>query len=500
MKFPNPGIINPNLFNSKNFLWAVLITVLLAGTAVRFYKLDFQSLKNDEITSWYMSNKQTLSKVFTDVINSDVYPPGYHVIVYFTEKVLGDSEKALRLPSAVAGSISILIMFLLGSKLYSYKEGLLASALIAFLHLPIYYSQEARAYSLLLLFSLVSSYFGVLLIKSTFEKTRSLYTIAVCYVLSSIITSYLHYFGLFFILLQGFMVLLYFKQVSNIKFILKTYSCVLLAYLFWLPYMLFQLRHNLTYISDLYDPVFLDYFLFLRAAFNNSTKVLMFILPIYLFFFIKIIFRIKKTKIEDFFLSTDFFLFLWAGLPFSIIYAKSEITSPLFTYSLLIISLPGIYLLFARSITTFIKNIKINIIFQTALICLFLYQLIFIKGYYTYPNRPQWRQSAQFLMENIHAYKNSLVIRYSWSPFLFNYYFRNSDLSKETIEWTNENDPSYEKISKIISEKKIEYVWLFRVDKPIDLNLLNSLKDHFKLLEYRKFFKSEIWLFRSKTK
>jgi len=261
--------------------------------------------------------------------------------------------------------------------------------------------------------------------------------------------------------------------------------------------MLFQMRHNLAHICEIPDPAFHNYLVFIKAAFNDSPKLLMLVLPLYLFFIIKIILKINKIKLKLFLLSTDFLLVLWAVLPFLVIYVKSRISFPLFTYSLLVISLPAIYLLFARSITTLTKNTKINLIFQLILISLFLYQLIFIKGYYIYPNRPQWRQAAQFLTDNIHSHKNSLIIRYSWAPFLFDYYFRNTDIANETIEWTDENDPSYEKISKIIAEKKIEYIWLFRVDKKVDLNLLNPLKDHFKLIVYRKFFQSEVWLFQS---
>jgi mannosyltransferase len=65
----------------------------------------------------------------------------------------------LRLPSALAGWLCIPAIYLLGKRLYSGREGLMAALFVAVLWAPIYYSQEARPYSMLILLSILNSYF-----------------------------------------------------------------------------------------------------------------------------------------------------------------------------------------------------------------------------------------------------------------------------------------------------------------------------------------------------
>ncbi|HSR17848.1 MAG TPA: glycosyltransferase family 39 protein [Ignavibacteriaceae bacterium] len=138
----------------------LLLLIVLLGAFLRFYRLDFQSLGNDELSSWNLSNKATgISDVIRAQAEYDINPPGYQILLFYIIKYLGDSEFWLRFPSALAGILSIYLIYLLGLKLLSIKEGLLAAALTAIFWCPIYYSQEARAYSLLFLFSIISMLF-----------------------------------------------------------------------------------------------------------------------------------------------------------------------------------------------------------------------------------------------------------------------------------------------------------------------------------------------------
>ena len=62
----------------------------------------------------------------TKGIRPDVHPPGYLTLLYLATNVLGDSEAMLRLPSALAGTLWIPAMFLLGRRLFGPEEGLIA--------------------------------------------------------------------------------------------------------------------------------------------------------------------------------------------------------------------------------------------------------------------------------------------------------------------------------------------------------------------------------------
>ncbi|MET1411622.1 glycosyltransferase family 39 protein [Roseibium sp. HPY-6] len=127
---------------------AILLTlVLLIAAVVRFYDLDRTSLWYDEAASWSQSNG-TLTELLT-LVASDNYPPLHNIVLWLTIPVIGDSETALRLPSAALGLIAVGLVYLVGKLLQGRETGLLAAALLAVSPLHIWYSTEARMYALL---------------------------------------------------------------------------------------------------------------------------------------------------------------------------------------------------------------------------------------------------------------------------------------------------------------------------------------------------------------
>ena len=129
---------------------AILFLLLIASAALRFYDLGAESLWNDELSSWMQSKVQTVNEVIANA-RDDVYPPGYLVFLYYFMRQFGDSETVLRMPSAIAGVLATLPTYLLGKKLYSRNAGLTAAAIITVSWNPVFYAQEARSYSLLLM-------------------------------------------------------------------------------------------------------------------------------------------------------------------------------------------------------------------------------------------------------------------------------------------------------------------------------------------------------------
>ena len=137
--------------------WALLalLAIMLLGAVLRFYGLGFQSLWGGELASWDFGGRDTISRVVRD----GSQPPLYFLVLHFARWIFGDSEWALRLPSAVAGWLCIPAIYLLGKKFYSEREGIMAALFLAVLWPPVYYSQEARPYAMLILLSILISYF-----------------------------------------------------------------------------------------------------------------------------------------------------------------------------------------------------------------------------------------------------------------------------------------------------------------------------------------------------
>ena len=74
---------------------------------------------------------------------------------------LGDSETWLRLPSALFGIAAIPLLYFVARQFMDVEPALAAAALLAFSPTHVYYSQEARGYTLAILMVLLSTYFFV---------------------------------------------------------------------------------------------------------------------------------------------------------------------------------------------------------------------------------------------------------------------------------------------------------------------------------------------------
>lgn len=125
----------------------LLLLILIVAALLRFPDLDRTSLWYDEAVSWQQSNG-TFTELLAAVA-ADNYPPLHNVVLWLAMPVLGDSETALRLPSALLGFAAVLLMYPLGSVMAGRSAGLAAAALLAVSAFHIWYSTEARMYALL---------------------------------------------------------------------------------------------------------------------------------------------------------------------------------------------------------------------------------------------------------------------------------------------------------------------------------------------------------------
>jgi mannosyltransferase len=125
---------------------AIVVIIVLVGAALWFYAIDREALWTDEaITLRYA--ELPLSRLWGEAL--DTNPPLYYTLQKFWSAWFGRSEAALRSLSAVLGSATIVLVYVLGRSLAGTGAGLLGALLLATSALHIEYSQEARAYALL---------------------------------------------------------------------------------------------------------------------------------------------------------------------------------------------------------------------------------------------------------------------------------------------------------------------------------------------------------------
>ena len=134
----------------------ILIVLTIIGLILRLYHMGDVSLWLDEVTALHRS-QQSFLEIWENPWG-DINPPLFFLIEHVM-LTLGNSEFVLRLAPALIGTLTIPVIYGVGSEFYDRNIGVITAALLTFSVFHIWYSQEARPYSLLLFLLLVALLF-----------------------------------------------------------------------------------------------------------------------------------------------------------------------------------------------------------------------------------------------------------------------------------------------------------------------------------------------------
>jgi 4-amino-4-deoxy-L-arabinose transferase-like glycosyltransferase len=148
------ALSNPVRGRSRAF-WIVAGLVAL-GAALRFATLGVQSYHHDEVVTASRVLRVGFGHAMDAVGFSESAPPLYYALAWVWAQLVGTGPWGLRSLSALAGVATIPVAYLVGCELRDRRAGLLAAALVAVNPMLIWYSQEARAYALLVFFCALS--------------------------------------------------------------------------------------------------------------------------------------------------------------------------------------------------------------------------------------------------------------------------------------------------------------------------------------------------------
>jgi hypothetical protein len=200
------------LSSQKNWRLLLLLTVLLAS-GLRLYQVDDSGFWLDEgltpLRSGYdlpeiLSNRITIQ----DGETKDTHPPLHYLLVHFSRRLFGESDLAYRMPSVYAGVLLVPLLFQLARQMEKTGTALFVALLAAVNPLQIWYAQEARMYTLLVLFSAAGT-FTLWRALTEYELGRWLGAYSVCAALAF----YTHYTAIFLIGAQSlFWIWLLWKQ------------------------------------------------------------------------------------------------------------------------------------------------------------------------------------------------------------------------------------------------------------------------------------------------
>ena len=212
--------------------------ITLLCVALRVYHIGAASLWSDEIFSRYYADIFGLHYLLTDGLSSEPTPPTYYLLLRGWMALWGDSEAALRSLSAVASTLCIPVTYFLGRELLGKLQGVLGALLFALCPLSLYFAQEARVYTLLMLAATI-----VLWAAAVFQRDPRSVRATVFYALFATLCLYLHATGVLFVAACGGAVWLFFlmQGVGGRQALLKWTALNALVLLLGVPYFVHTL-------------------------------------------------------------------------------------------------------------------------------------------------------------------------------------------------------------------------------------------------------------------
>jgi len=412
-----------------------LLTIILLAVALRIYHLDYQSLWHDEFHSMLETDPDLPFDEMMDHCKND-QPPAHFLMLRYWLKVFGYSSYNGRLLSVVIGLLGVLAMFFLGKEFKNETTGLLCAFITSANYFHILYSQEARFYILVFLFSTLSYLY---FLKSTRNQRLINY---IGYVLTTVGLLYTHYFGLVVFLSQAiiFVAVFFYKKYTRTFFVWSMAAAISVVILIspWIPIFVHDNATSAFWILPL-DKTFLlgciyDYF-------NNHVLYKVFGL-LFLYFLIKLMWRVCAGEEKD--IVGFIVLFGWVLLGFMIPIIYSYVKMPMLICRYTMIVVPGVILCLALAIET-INNRQIRTAFLIFILMTSIGGL-FVNGYYTKIRNEQYREAAlKVIQENK---DNSIV--FSYDGWFFNYYFKVNHIGYKVIKpWETDYKDELRKNKKV---------------------------------------------------
>lgn len=398
----------------------LLLLIIIVGSVLRFYHLDYQSVWLDEIHTLNEANPNTpFFDLYDKIIGGEQMPPLYFYTVYFLFKIFGYTAIVMRLYSAILGILAIISIFLLGKELFNKNVGLISALFLSINYFHLFHSQEARPYAFFVLFSILAFYRLILFLKFPTYK-NGLY-----YGLFSSLMIYGHFFGLFALFSQYLIILLFLLISSRKKdFFKKAFVSGILTLILYIPSI--KILINVSEIKEFWisAPTPDSFTIIFKEFFGGSEMVLALVGLFIVLYFISIKkadnFVLKyKELIDNKEIFSFLILFFWISTVVMIPLIRSYTSVPMLISRYFIVLLPAVIILMAIGIEQY-KNKIITVIFSLIFLGFSLVDITIVKHYYTNISKSQFREATNFIKEN-NKEKESIVSSLGWyMPYFFN--------------------------------------------------------------------------------
>ncbi len=141
---------------SRTAWWLAMGAITLTAALVRLHRSGAESIWLDEASTW-ADIQGSLGDFAGALVGREVQPPLYFLLMKGWTELVGDSEAALRFPSALAGTLTVPVLGWLSQRFVGTAPALVGTVLLTLSPFHIWHSQDARPYALFAFLILLST-------------------------------------------------------------------------------------------------------------------------------------------------------------------------------------------------------------------------------------------------------------------------------------------------------------------------------------------------------
>jgi len=469
-----------NFFN-KYALVIISFFLFALNLIIKIIYIDSRDIANDEPFTIYWA-QASLNEII-QMLSSENNPPFHFFLMHFWIKLFGISPLSVRFLSMLFSVLIPVVIFLFGNKYFNRFIGFAAALIFTFTTMHVFFSHEARVYTMFALLTAVSLF---ILIEITEKPTRKILYFYLF--ISNLILIYSHYFGFFILFIEAVTL---FVSKNRMKILKPMFFMMLALGLSYLPLIFVFLTRLTTSTSHgtwVAPPQLGQVYGFLNLFINDRLNMLVFILLALLGFGVTFFNKKIKALIEQIKNEKVFIVALWFLIPYLLMFFIS-FKVPMFVDRYILYTTIPFYILLAIIINAvFEKNI-----FKYIAISVFVLSLAFT--FELNPDNFRRMKELTSLIKKLKTEQSVVLIAPDYSDLGFTYHYNidyfkdyknySTHLKKENIFAVNSKDQAK---SIIDSNHECIYIQAGSEFQDPDNAIYNYLASHYKKVQHHKIF------------
>ena len=150
--------------NNKHQNLIIIIFIFFLNFFIKGLYLDANPIEMDEPFSIFHA-QMGISEIINELKGGN-NPPLYEIFLHFWIKMFGISPFSVRFPSLLFGTLNVFFIYLISKRFFNLRIAILSVILVSFSNYHLFFSHEARVYTLFALLTTVSFYLLLLILEN----------------------------------------------------------------------------------------------------------------------------------------------------------------------------------------------------------------------------------------------------------------------------------------------------------------------------------------------